>query len=154
VVWADAYYFGSQGYGLVNELERVGLRAFGYPTYHVPMTQHRITTVEHVTAEVVLATGVNVARWKAIEGVQQVADVDPRSPTELARFQQLHDDATAGLASAGLADVVPLVDTNLFGASIDPRVPPEIERMLAEMLVLGEETAVFIAPPGAFDAHP
>jgi hypothetical protein len=154
VVWADAYYFGSQGYGLVNELERVGLRAYGYPTYHVPMTPHRITDVSHATAEVVLATGVNVARWKAISGVEQVADVDPRSPDELARFQQLHDDATAALTSAGLDELVPLVDTNLFGASIDPRVPPEVERMLAEMLVLGEETAVFIAPPGTFDAHP
>jgi 4-amino-4-deoxy-L-arabinose transferase-like glycosyltransferase len=154
VVWADAYYFGSQGYGLVNELERLGLHAYGYPTYHVPMTQHRITTVDHATAEVVLATGVNVARWKAIAGVEQVADVDPRTPDELARFQQLRDDTTAGLAAAGLTDLVPMVDTNLFGASIDPRVPPEIEHMMAEMLVLGEETAVFIAAPGTFDAHP
>ena len=154
VVWADAYYFGSQGYGLVNELERLGLHAYGYPTYHVPMTPHRITTVDHATAEVVLATGVNVARWQAIAGVEQVADVDPRTPDELARFQQLHDDTTAGLAAAGLTDLVPMVDTNLFGASIDPRVPPEIEHMMAEMLVLGEETAVFIAAPGTFDAHP
>jgi len=154
VVWADAYYFGSQGYGLVNELERLGLHAYGYPTYHVPMTPHRITTPDRATAEVVLATGVNVARWKGIAGVEQVADVEPRTPAELARFNQLHDDVTAGLTSAGLTDLVPMVDTNLFGASIDPRVPPEIEQMMAEMLVLGEETAVFIAPTGTFDAHP
>ena len=47
-------------------------------------------------------------------------------------------------------DVAGLVDTNLFGASIAPGLPAGVEPMLARMLVLGEETAVFVAPPGTF----
>ena len=43
-----------------------------------------------------------------------------------------------------------LVDTNLMGARLDPRLPAGVEDMLVRMLVLGEETAVFIAPPGSF----
>jgi len=35
-------------------------------------------------------------------------------------------------------------------ARLDPRLPDGVEAQLARMLVLGEETAVFIAPPGSF----
>jgi hypothetical protein len=54
------------------------------------------------------------------------------------------------LSDADLADLVAMVDTNLFGARVDPRLPPGVEQMLARMLVLGEQTAVFIAPAGTF----
>jgi hypothetical protein len=47
-----------------------------------------------------------------------------------------------------------MVDTNLFGLSIDQRLPAATEAKIASMLVLGEETAVFIAPAGTFDARP
>lgn len=154
VVWADAYYFGSQGYGLINELEREGLDARAYPTYRVPVTPHRTTTIDEADAEVVLATGVNVDRWRAIDDVVEVTAVDPRSPAELDRFDSLRTTTMDGLTSAGLDDLVPLVDTNLFGLSVDPRLPDELEPGVAEMLVLGQETAVFIAPVGTFDANP
>ena len=49
-----------------------------------------------------------------------------------------------------LLNVAALVDTNLMGARLDPRLPAGVEDMLVRMLVLGEETAVFIAPPGSF----
>jgi len=150
VVWADAYYFGSQGYGLINELERRGFTARAYSTYRVPVTPQRITDPAHATAEVVLVTGVNIADWQAREGVEQVADFEPRSAAELAEFTRLHDDAVARLTAAGMDDVAALVDTNLFGASLNPSLPVGVEPMLARMLVLGEETAVFIAPPGTF----
>ncbi len=42
------------------------------------------------------------------------------------------------------------MDTNLFLARIDPRLPAGVEAKLARMLALGEETAVFIAPAGTF----
>ena len=154
VAWADAYYFGSQGYGLISELERQGIDARAYPTYRVPVTPQRTATVDQVDAEIILATGVNVDRWRGIEGAVEVATVEPRTPEQLDRYQQLRADAIAGLHDAGLADLEPLVDTNLFGLSLDQRLPPKVQRMLADMLVLGQETAVFIAPPGTFDANP
>jgi hypothetical protein len=154
VVWSDAYYFGSQGYGLVSELERLGLHAYGTPTYHVPMTAQRVMEPASATAEVVLATGVNVARWAAVDGVEQVADVDPRTPAEHELFDRLHGEVVDELGAAALDDLVPMVDTNLFGLSIDQRLPAATEAKIATMLVLGEETAVFIAPAGTFDARP
>jgi hypothetical protein len=147
VVWNDAYYFGSQGYGLINELERRGFDARAYETYHVPVTQHRITDPASATAEVVFATGINVAAWRDREGAVEVAFFEPRSAEELAEFDRLHDEVIDELSAAGLDDVV---DTNLFGASLDARLPAATEHKMARMLVLGQETAVFIAPAGTF----
>lgn len=150
VVWNDAYYFGSQGYGLINELERRGFDARAYETYRVPVTPHRITDPSSATAEVVFATGINVAAWRDREGAVEVAFFEPRSAEELDEFDRLHDEVVAELDAAGLDDVVEMVDSNLFGASLDPRVPADTEHKMARMLVLGQETAVFIAPAGTF----
>ena len=150
VLWDDAYYFGSQGFGLINELERRGFTVRAYSTYRVPVTLHRITDSTQATAEVVLVTGVNISEWRARDGVTEVAFFEPRSPAELAEFDNLRSDAISRLRAADLDELVELVDSNLFGARIDPRLPSGVEEMLARMLVLGEETAVFIAPAGTF----
>ena len=83
-------------------------------------------------------------------GVVEVAYFEPRSTAELAEFSQLRGDSMAMLHEAGLDDVAALVDTNLMGARLDPRLPAAVEPKLVRMLVLGEATAIFIAPPGSF----
>jgi len=150
VVWADAYYFGSQGYGMINELERRGFDAGAYPTYRVPVTQQRIIPPGAATAEVVLATGVNVPIWRVKPGVVEVADLEPRDAAELAEFQRLRSESIDALNAAELPDLAALVDTNLFLVSTDARLPAGVEAKLTRMLALGEETAVFIAPAGTF----
>lgn len=150
VYWNDAYYFGSQGYGLISELERRGFDARASDTFRVPVTPHRIVQPGQVTAEVVLATGVFVAEWRDRPDAVEVAYFEPRSPAELQEFEDLHSAAVARLTAMGLDDVAAMMDTNLFGARLDARIPADVERMLVRMLVLGEETAVFIAPPGSF----
>ena len=95
-------------------------------------------------------TGVNVADWRTRPGVVEVAYYEPRNAAQLAEFALLREQAIDELQRAGLADVVALVDTNLMLARLDPRLPDGVEAQLARMLVLGEETAVFIAPPGSF----
>ena len=150
VIWDDAYYFGSQGYGLISELERRGFTARAYDTFRVPVTPQRITDPANATAEVALVTGVNIADWRTRPGVVEVAYFEPRNDDELVEFDRLRTDSISLLTAAGLDDVAALVDTNLMGARLDPRLPAGVEDMLVRMLVLGEETAVFIAPPGSF----
>ncbi|MEO5722886.1 MAG: hypothetical protein ABIQ39_13365, partial [Ilumatobacteraceae bacterium] len=89
VLWADAYYFGSQGYGLISELERRGFHAGATITYRVPVTNHRVVDLEQVTAEVVLVTGVNIPIWRAKPAAVQAADFEPRNAAELAEFERL-----------------------------------------------------------------
>ena len=55
----------------------------------------------------------------------------------------------ARLRVEGLDDVAELVDTNLFGASLDPRISAEDLADLTELLDLGQPMAVFVAPPDA-----
>lgn len=149
VTWNDALYFGSQGYGLASELQRAGFRAGLPPVFHVPITDHRVIGPDEATADVVLAVGgENVARWRTVADAAEVAHVEPRDAAARAEFAGLRSAVIDDLRGDGLDDVVPVVDGNLFGASIDPRVSPRAERLMARMLELGEPGAVFIVPPG------
>jgi hypothetical protein len=149
-VWADAVFFGSQGFGLINELERRGLDARTYDTYRVAVTPHRTTDRASATAEVVITTGIYIAEWRAKPGAVEVAYSDPRSEAERAEFETLRSESIAALEAAGMPEAAALVDINLFGVSLDPQLPPEIERKIVRMLVLGSAMAVFIAPTGTF----
>jgi hypothetical protein len=148
VSWTDAVYFGSQAYGLVSELERAGFDAGMTRTWQVPTTSHRVIEPADATAEVVLATGVFVERWRDVPDAVEVTYVEPRSSAERAEFSRLRSVVIDDLRAHGLDDVVPNVDANLFGASIDERISDQAERWLARMIVLGEPTAVFVVPPG------
>jgi hypothetical protein len=149
VSWDDAYFFGSQGYGLVSELERAGYRAGVDPPWRVPVTAHRVLRAEEVTAGVHLATGFHVERWRNRSEAIEVAFVEPRSPEQLDEYAQLREVAVTGLEEAGLFELVDLVDTNLFLVSNDVRVPAPAARAMARMLILGQETAVFMIPADA-----
>lgn len=148
VTWSDAYFFGSQGYGLVNELERAGLRVGVDDTFRVPVTPQRVLDRSLAAAEIHLSTGSYIDEWRARADAVEVAYVEPRTEAEVAEFDALREQVLVGLADAGLEDVVPLVDTNLFGASLDPRLPDEVQRAMARMLIIGQPAAVFIAPLG------
>jgi hypothetical protein len=62
VTWSDAFYFGSQGYGVVSELERAGFDVGAAFPWHVPITDHRVRDPDETTAIVHLATGIFVDR--------------------------------------------------------------------------------------------
>ncbi len=146
VTWSDAYFFGSQGYGLVNELERQGLRVGVDPTFRVPVTPQRVLDRNAADAEIHLSTGSYIDQWRAEPDAVEVAYIDLRTPDEVAEYDTLHQEVLDGLVAAGLDDVVPLVDTNLFGASLDPRLPFAVQTAMARMLIIGQPAAVFITP--------
>ena len=55
--WNDAYFFGSQAYGLVNELERAGFDVGMNEPWHVPVTEHRVIPVRRGDRRGDLGTG-------------------------------------------------------------------------------------------------
>lgn len=146
VTWSDAYFFGSQGYGLVNELERAGLHVGVDPTFRVPVTPQRVVDRAQVDAQVHLSTGVYIDQWAALPDSEQVAYFDGRTKAEILEYDALRTDAIDGLTSAGLDDLVGLVDVNLFGVSLDPRLPRDVQADMARMLIIGQPIAVFITP--------
>jgi hypothetical protein len=148
ITWEDALHIGSQAYGLVSELERRGFTVGMTSGLVVPNTKYRTIDPTTATAEIHFATGVHIAPWESMPGAIKVVEVEPRSPAEIRRFASLRAEAIERLQADGLDDVVPLVDENLFGASIRRSVPSSTRELLAEMLDLGLPTAVFIAPAG------
>ncbi|MBI5087510.1 MAG: hypothetical protein HZB15_01185 [Actinobacteria bacterium] len=149
VTWNDARNFGSQGYGLVNELERRGFHVGVPDTWRVPVTPQRVVPPGEATAEVRFATGAYIDQVATLAGSTVVTLYDPRSPAEVEESDGLRASITEALSTAGLAELIPMLDTNLFGLQVDPRVAPEVQRMVDRMLRLGGPTAVFILPPGS-----
>jgi hypothetical protein len=149
VFWQDALFIGSQGYGLVNELERRGYDVGVHETWRVPVTPQRVLPFGSYDAEVHLVTGMFIDEWRQRDGFVEVAATDDRSPVERARFDELHDQVVERLVEIGRDDLVPVVDENLFGASLDPDLPQDVIDDMSEMIEIGLPVAVFFAPPGS-----
>ncbi len=148
VAWSDSVHIGAQAYGLVSELERRGYRAGMTKGLAVPLTRHRVIDPVTATAEIHFASGRNIETFRAKPGAVEVATADPRTPRERAEFDRLRVRAADELRAQRLDDVRGYLDTDLFRASIDPRVEPGTRRRIARLVELGEPMAVFLAPPG------
>jgi hypothetical protein len=151
VTWDDAFHIGSQGFGLVNELERRGFDVGVEDSKRVPATPHRVLDPAAVTARLQLVTGTHIARWRGVTGAVEIAFVDPRSAAAQREQRQLRAEVLDTLRQLGLRDLVVKVDDNLFGAAIDERVPEATQLKMGRMLELGAPMAIFVLAPGTVD---
>jgi hypothetical protein len=151
VRWSDAADIGSPGFGLLDELERRGLDVAADEYFHVPVTEYRVRPRADADAQIHLATGSYIDRWRALPGAVEVATFDSRTPAQRDRFAATRSRLIDRLTSEGAADLVPLVDTNLFGMSVDPRLSAADQRDLTALIDLGQPMAVFLAPPPSDD---
>ncbi len=151
VFWQEAIVPGAQGYALLNELERRGYRVGVHPTWRVPATPHRVRIDGEYDAEVHLVSGAWIDEWRTRldQGYVEVIEYDGRTDAERIRFVELEQRVFARLTAIGRSELITVVDTNIFGASLDPDLPADIVADLAEMLLIGEPVAVFIAPAGS-----
>jgi hypothetical protein len=151
VLWNDAYFFGSQGYGLISELERRGFESGAPNTWRVPVTKHRVIEVGDAAAVVQFVNGAYLPQWRDESSALEVATFEPRSPEELEEYEELHTELIDGIIDLQLdaeleESLITAVDFNLFGVRIEPAVPPHLQVIVHRMLELGQETAVFIVP--------
>ena len=65
VRWSDAADIGSPGFGLLDELERRGLDVAADEYFHVPVTEYRVRPRADADAQIHLATGSYIDRWRA-----------------------------------------------------------------------------------------
>jgi hypothetical protein len=149
VRWNDALLIGSQGYGLVNELERDGYDVGVQEEYRVPVTSQRVFHEGEYDAEIQFVSGEFIERARARDGFVEVARADVRTDAERQRFAELRDRVLTRLTEVGREDLLDEVDENLFGASLDAALPRDIVDDMSEMLLIGEPVAVFLAPPGS-----
>jgi hypothetical protein len=149
VFWQESVVPGAQGYALMNELERRGYTVGVHPTWRVPATSHRVRLAGEYDAEIHLVSGAWIDQWRTREDHVEVIEYDDRSDAERERFAALEARVTRRLNEIDRTDLLPVVETNLFGASLVPGLPDDIVADLDEMLLLGEPVAVFIAPAGS-----
>jgi hypothetical protein len=151
VRWSDAADIGSPGFGLLNELERRGLDVAADEYFAVQVTDHRTRPRAEADAQIHLATGSYIDRWRAVPEAVEVATYDPRTPEQRAEADEVRARFGARLESEGLGELVPLIDTNLFGMSVDTRLSAADHEDLSRLIELGQPMVVFIAPPPADD---
>jgi hypothetical protein len=148
VTWLpDAEAIGSAGFGLLNELDRRGFDVRAGEAFRPGATRYHVIDDRTPTLEVHLATGPDIVNWQRDSRFEQVAYSDPRTAAQRAQFDQLHGRVDADLRAAGMADLVPQVDNNLFMLALAPAVPVATKHAISQMLDLSMPMAVFIGPP-------
>jgi hypothetical protein len=83
-----------------------------------------------------------------VPDAREVAYADPRTAKQRDEYERLRRTVADDLVAADLDDLVPLLDGNLFGASLDPRLSDDAREGIERMLELGSPGAVFLVPPG------
>jgi hypothetical protein len=151
VRWSDAADIGSPGFGLLNELERRGLDVAADTFFRVPVTADRVQPRAWADAQIHLATGGYIERWRAWPEAVEVASYDPRTPEQRAEYAEVRGRFRQRLRDEGLGELADQVDTNLFGISIDTRLSAADHADLARLIELGQPMVVFIAPPPSDD---
>jgi len=150
VTWFDPVNIHAPGFGFMNELERVGFDVKALKPFGPAVTPHRTIDPAQASAVVHLSIGgEDIRKWRAKPGVEEVAYHDPRSRAERVEYDRLRSEAISELEAAGLPNLVPSVDGNVFGASLDARVPKRARDRLGRMADLGLPAAVFVGPVSA-----
>ena len=149
VTWDDSAHLGSQGYGLVNELERRHFEV-GVVEYHrVNFVPHRMLREADAAGRIHLVTGNDVERWAAVEGATRIAYDDPRSPAQRRHADEVLDRLKEELRAAGAPDLAAELDVDLWSARSDPRIQPLQGLAIDELREIGVPAAVYIVPVDA-----
>jgi hypothetical protein len=150
ITWVDPVHIGSSTYGLQNELERAGFDVRLPEEFHVIITPTRVFKPGEATGVIHLAVGdYDIEQWRAKPGVEEVAFTEPRNAAQRAEYRRLRARVIRELKAAGLSDLVPNVDMNLFVARFQPEVPHSLQAPMERMIELGQPTAIFIGPPSS-----
>lgn len=145
VRWDDPLNLGGIGFGMMLELERQGYRVGAPSNFAAAVEPHRALEPGEADTELWVVTGPRVAEWRRSPGATEIAATDLRTPAQLARTERLQGEIDAELADLGIDyDPSAPVALYLFGEDL-PRATYD---KLATLIDLGDETAVFTAPPG------
>jgi hypothetical protein len=153
VEWRDSWSIGSQGFGLLLELERQGFDVGVPEFYATSAVPHRV--MRDATARLVYASGpANIAELDADPDATQLAYVDLRTADQRDRFEELRGEVVDWLHEAGLDqgpvdgpdNLVDDIDRNLFVLGTNDRIPDEIRDKVQAMMDLGLPTAVYVSP--------
>ncbi len=146
VTWEDSYFLGSQGYALLDELERRGYHVGTIALRSAQVTPHRVLNPAKAATNIVLAVGHSIDDVAARPGALKITSFDPRTAAQILEYSRLHDQVIKELLAAHKDALVPLVDENLFLLGNDATVAKATATKLHRMSELGLPVAVFFVP--------
>ncbi|QXC62103.1 hypothetical protein KSP35_04645 [Aquihabitans sp. G128] len=147
VRWTDRVTIGSQGFGLVNELERQGFTVGVDKPFGVGATQHRVLPLADATGVLQLVTGPDIPAWDANPLARRIAYRDARTPAERAGYDRMVAQVQQELTDAGLTKQAGEWSGNLFTTSLDPDVPEPIKVQMREVLAIRAPVAIYLLAP-------
>jgi hypothetical protein len=143
VTWQDPVAMGGPAQGLLLELERHGLDANALPPNEVALRRHRVIEPADATAEVHVAVGDDIDRWRQDRpDAEEVAYVDLRTPAGKERYERLRSRLAVALADAGMD--ASNIDDRLSNIAFDPAGTDEVKRLVGQMQRIGQPSAVFV----------
>jgi hypothetical protein len=144
---SDPVLHGSHAFAFVNELDRAGLDVGMDPSFERYLNPAHTFDQVKATAIVDIAVGeADIAHWEDQAGAVEVVKVDPATPADRRRFNELRADVLSHLREAGLNRLVALLDSNLFLATADNELPAALRPSVVKMDEIGLPEAVFVAP--------
>ncbi|CAA9318576.1 MAG: hypothetical protein AVDCRST_MAG29-277 [uncultured Nocardioidaceae bacterium] len=149
VIWRDPTHLGTQGWALLNELERHGFHVGAEEQYSATVRRHRVMQPEDATAVIVLGTGVEVDILRNQAGMEEIAFADPRSPAARAEYERLRSLSKSELRAGPEPELADLLDTNPWAVRFHPAASTGVIAAVERMDELGVPTAIFLAPPEA-----
>ena len=150
--WSDAADIGSPGFGLLAELERRGYDVAADEFFSAHVTPWRAEPKAWADVQLHLATGGYIDRWEALPDATAIATYDPRTPAQLAEYDEVRTRLAERLTAAGLDELADQIDVNLFGLAVDTRLSDDDLADLAQLIDIGQPMAVFVAPADIDDA--
>ncbi|MCU1356542.1 MAG: hypothetical protein JWM89_1960 [Acidimicrobiales bacterium] len=149
VRWTDPVTIGSQGWGLVDELERNGLHGGFDSQFGVGGTKHRVLPVRNATAIIEIVVGdTAIAEWDAKADATRVAFVDTRTVAQRRRYAAMVDSVESKLLAAGLTKQAKSWPNSQFTTSLDTAVPEDLHALMRTVLDIPSPVALYLqAPP-------
>ena len=146
MTWVDPDALGGNGFGLLLELERRGLRVGAGPARSAPVEPHRVLQPGEFGAVVTVVSGdAKIEQARSLPGARELAYDDHRTDTERSEYVALQAEVMAELRAQGLGDVADGIPTSIWIGLNDPRVVGSPFDKLSRMLIIGQATAVFVS---------
>ena len=152
VVWHDPIAIGSQGIGLVNELEREGFDVGVSESHRVGGTRHRALDPSDADAVLVIAVGPAIDAWeeRGDAAGNRLVLVDSRTDAERRAEEDLAARIDAALDAGGFTDQRDAWRDQVFTAALDAELPEAVREDLLAYVDFHAPIAVFAVPPDVY----